>query len=633
MGLVTTRPIHRDDPGRMVRAAIGVCLLLCVLVTALILSQDPHQNLLRDVGVVEDPTGTLDIEEIERLPFVETGPSVPIGFRFNVHWLRLSIAPDPDGADVLIRLRPVVLDHITLYLPDGSGGWSRSEAGELVDAEAQSWPSLLRQSLLVPASPRPVTAYLRIDTRSPSTVFVTAFPYATALQVDVWTLGLHVLVFGMKLASILLILLTLPKRRSAVNVMFIALEGGLFVHLMVSLGYARAIFHDLSPVMLDLASGLSVSTVIALSAIFHYTFLGQFEPAGWSRKLAVVPIAFGVLGVALVMGGERQLGLLVSAVCYLCSVPANLCLLGTIRSDAPPGRQSLMIVYALYMPVYVLNFLTSVGLARVDWFYRNSVEISALANSTLFLMLVLLMNRGLNANLEEERQRIRKSAILQRAEIQRRNGQHLLTEIVAAEARDALGKLQAMLPAQGARPRATELARALTGLDEVISDRLQAGEAETGQWKTETAPFDLAETIDRLVRQHGDGTRIERSVDTPLVVVSDEGLVSVLLRHLLVNAQTYAVPGSVISLSAFRLSRDGGQVISVTVTNRVPYGYQFDPDRCFEKFYRGPASTTVSGTGLGLFICREIIQTLGGEITVAHEGRDVRFNVTLVDRA
>ena len=105
-----------------------------------------------------------------------------------------------------------------------------------------------------------------------------------------------------------------------------------------------------------------------------------------------------------------------------------------------------------------------------------------------------------------------------------------------------------------------------------------------------------------------------------------------LIRHLLVNALGYAIEGSVISVDIARKVLGDTPAVCITVSNRVPPGYPFDPVRCFEKFYRGPASSTTSGTGLGLYISREIVRTLGGEITATIDNDTVAFGVGLADR-
>ena len=48
-----------------------------------------------------------------------------------------------------------------------------------------------------------------------------------------------------------------------------------------------------------------------------------------------------------------------------------------------------------------------------------------------------------------------------------------------------------------------------------------------------------------------------------------------------------------------------------------------EQDRIFEKFFRLDPSMTrgVGGTGLGLYICRELVDRMQGRISVASDGR------------
>jgi len=50
----------------------------------------------------------------------------------------------------------------------------------------------------------------------------------------------------------------------------------------------------------------------------------------------------------------------------------------------------------------------------------------------------------------------------------------------------------------------------------------------------------------------------------------------------------------------------------------------------FERFFRGRSSRGVSGNGLGLSLCREIVELHGGEISAANRpGGGAEFAVTL----
>jgi two-component system sensor histidine kinase KdpD len=96
--------------------------------------------------------------------------------------------------------------------------------------------------------------------------------------------------------------------------------------------------------------------------------------------------------------------------------------------------------------------------------------------------------------------------------------------------------------------------------------------------------------------------------DLPLVLI-DDVLIEQVLINLLDNAIKYTGSESPLELSAF--VSDG--VVTVQLADRGPGLDPGDEERVFEKFHRG-ASGPRQGAGLGLAICRGIIDAHGGRI-------------------
>ncbi len=113
----------------------------------------------------------------------------------------------------------------------------------------------------------------------------------------------------------------------------------------------------------------------------------------------------------------------------------------------------------------------------------------------------------------------------------------------------------------------------------------------------------------------------------------DAALIEQVLINLLENALKYTPPGSAIDIAA----HVAGPELVVAVGDQgsgLPSG---DLERIFEKFYRGKryraeASGSERGTGLGLTICRGIIQAHGGRIWAENRpegGAIFRFSLPL----
>ena len=102
-------------------------------------------------------------------------------------------------------------------------------------------------------------------------------------------------------------------------------------------------------------------------------------------------------------------------------------------------------------------------------------------------------------------------------------------------------------------------------------------------------------------------------------IAADPDKLRQVLANLLDNAVKYSPDGGTVELEA---SRSGGRV-RFRVTDEglgIPPAEQ---DRIFEKFFRLDPNLTrgVGGTGLGLYISRELVTRMAGRIWVVSDGR------------
>jgi two-component system sensor histidine kinase KdpD len=107
--------------------------------------------------------------------------------------------------------------------------------------------------------------------------------------------------------------------------------------------------------------------------------------------------------------------------------------------------------------------------------------------------------------------------------------------------------------------------------------------------------------------------RVALPKDMPLVEF-DAVLIERVFCNLLENAAKYAPPGSLIEIAGS--AKDGSAEVSV-----CDHGPGFPLDKqgsLFEMFVRGAPESATPGVGLGLAICRAIIDAHGGEIHAAN---------------
>ena len=160
----------------------------------------------------------------------------------------------------------------------------------------------------------------------------------------------------------------------------------------------------------------------------------------------------------------------------------------------------------------------------------------------------------------------------------------------------------------------TEAARLSRLLDDILwVSRLDAG--RTHPYFTSVEPLPLTADVVDATRTHlprGLSLELLNDVPPPDVAADPDKLRQVLV-NLIENAVKYSRAGRI----EVRLERHDGAV-RFSVRDEGPGIPPNQQERIFEKFYRLDANMTqgVGGTGLGLYICRELIETMHGDIWV-----------------
>ena len=173
----------------------------------------------------------------------------------------------------------------------------------------------------------------------------------------------------------------------------------------------------------------------------------------------------------------------------------------------------------------------------------------------------------------------------------------------------------------------------------IINDILDLSKIEAGKLDLEAVPFspermveDVASLFWEKARSKGLELAVRIAPEVPLQVIGDPTRLNQVVTNLVNNALKFTETGGVtIDLSAeaqgperaaaHRRSRDTGVGIEASRIGAI-----------FEAFSQADQSTTrkFGGTGLGLTVCRRLIDAMGGEIVVTSEvGKGSIFTVVV----
>jgi len=189
------------------------------------------------------------------------------------------------------------------------------------------------------------------------------------------------------------------------------------------------------------------------------------------------------------------------------------------------------------------------------------------------------------------------------------------------------------MPREELRAMVGTLRRSALRLEHLVENLLDAGSIEAGTFEVRAVPSSLRDVLEDsllFVRSIFDSkgqqlaTHFGRGTDR---VVCDPRRTGQVLANLLGNAGKYGTERSEIALRA----ESSAGFVKVTIHNDGPAIPPDELARLFQRFFRSRnVRSEMGGLGLGLTICRAIVQAQGGEIGVdsaPDRGTSVHFTL------
>jgi len=155
-------------------------------------------------------------------------------------------------------------------------------------------------------------------------------------------------------------------------------------------------------------------------------------------------------------------------------------------------------------------------------------------------------------------------------------------------------------------------------LENLLNDLLIVARLrENGVFKIQEK-FSLNELIDEVIRSHkafADASNIQietENLEEPVLLATNRTMLKTALENLINNAITYNKPQGKVKIS---LKREPKRIVIEVADTGIGISKQ-DQKYLFQKFYRGSNAAQINtrGTGLGLYIVKEVIKKLGGRV-------------------
>ena len=638
----------------------------------------PHLDLLRDPG------GGATLDDVRSAAragsFAPSDAEVPnLGLTDAAYWVRFRLDDRTTApTEWLLEVAWPVVDRVTAFLPDGSGGYVEKRAGDLLPFE--DWEIPYRNpTFRLPAVPaavgrdtqtslRGVSVYLRFegeDTMLLPLRLWSAQAFEEHRRSESFIYGFYYGVLAILIAYNLVLFFTLRDRSYLAYVLLISAWG--LYHASLN-GFVTQYVWPHSPALARWSVHIAASLAFTFSAIFARSFL---ITRSYAPLLDRCLLAFTWIGVVFLFwpffGTIRSFIPIAGGIGLTGSTLLLVAGYRSWRAGYRPARYYLL-TWTVGITALFVWALRGYGLVPSNVFTDSAFELVVLSTAvTLSLGLadkVNVLRTDLEASVREQGRLLDELQTLNR-DLERRIGERTadlarrgeelgektrLLEIadrhkseflanMSHELRTPLNAIIGFSELLLARMYGDLNDRQAGYVDDIhdsgrhllslINDILDLSKIEAGRMELELAAFDLPAAVENaltLVRERASRHGIELRAalaDDVGEVVADERKVKQVLVNLLSNAVKFTPEGGSIEVRAERV----GDALEVAVCDTGIGIAADDQDVIFDEFRQvRDAAQQTEGTGLGLSLARRLVELHGGRIWVTSEpGRGSTF--------
>jgi two-component system, sensor histidine kinase LadS len=610
------------------RALIRTLLFLFALFSG---SAIANGSYILQQAYYEDKTNSLTVEQVKKEQFQPYDGWLAKGYSQSTFWIRLIIKAS--DSELITRIRPAYAEHIEVY--DGISKTPFAVVGAQYSWAESEMPSYSHHFKLGPdLQERHI--YLKVNQPRSYLLDFDVMPVAAYLKADhrdsLISIGYIVFTLAMAL-GLLAIWLT---NRERVLGFFVIQQFVAFLHTILVVGYARIFF--------DRYIDVSIIQYLSYGIVVIYPLIGI-----WANKLLIKEY-----------GLKPYFSYAFNALIGASSIVICLLLLGNINQALKLNAQVVMLAmtlfwlaswfgatnnqkhadvnlpinalrayYALNLVMWAISVLPLLGVIQAKEFTVHSYLLYNLLSGLFFFLLLQY-----RAKLILKHELIKAATLKKEIDSERylREEQGKLMAMLTHEIRTPLSVLKLVVDRKVSGSDLEDFAnRAVSNIDSIIDKCIQLDQLDIKALKIAYTRFDLIELIKSTTIDSVGGERIRVYGKPKLIIESDFDITKTIVSNLITNALRYSIPNTDIAIYVevdhIRSENEQNTSIKIAVQNAIADADMPVLSQVFDKYYRGPSSTKVSGSGLGLFFVKELAHALQGDVQCSVDANLITFTV------
>ena len=587
-------------------------------------------DFIVDRAYFEDQSSNLTLEEVKTKELIKYNGFLAKGYKSSAFWLRLTIDPvkklaesSSKVSDTLVMIiRPANLDEIQVYDPfdfDNSPYLLGDKIG--IKDKRNHYQSLnINKVILSGDASRDI--WLRLKTTGVNLIDVRAYVADDLYRFE----RKREYGYEFNIAYFLCFLLWsvyyyIFSREYIVGAFavkqFFGLTSTAFLY-----GYFGFIFGDSIPaVFVDKLTSITFVTYVTVSVYFDYVLLKELLPKTYFPKVLLVLVWCYPLEIVLIFGEYSmyalQLNMVITAIGPLLSfLIAIFCKPDSLNSSGLFSPYKILIISYAIIFIFSMIFVLSVTgvLPCEEWVLNGRVFQGFIAGILLITVLQIRSHQ-----IEQKRQLVMTQLELKQQELdiewQHQEEKSQFLAILAHDLKTPLALIKMILGIKEfSEEHIMHLNNAVNDMNTVIERCLQVAELEENKLSLVVVKLNLLSLLNELKKQSPACRRININCDSAINLHTDDQLLQIILSNLIDNASKYSDPYTVIDIIVYRVKNNDCDGVEISISNMPGKNGWPDPEKVFQKYYRGNNQQRLSGSGQGLYLVANLANILGGNI-------------------
>ncbi len=661
--LMTAWPLHAQG----VEAAPSTPAQLLTLTADAGLRQSAalagHLSSLRDLAAELE---IADIADATRLA-ARHGEFIPLkgyvfdGFTQAAIWVRFTLQRAADAPAMwYLEVTPTFLDDVTLFAPDGKGGFNATALGDrkpFADRPVRSRTFVFPLEL----EARPTTFYLRVKTTTSLNLQARLWQQAgmvDARESSDLASGIVAGAVGIMFFFNLIFWVWLKDR---VHLYYAAYLATLAINMTFLNGYAARWWFEDAPWLADQGVGIGICLNVAAAVLFTSKALNLRQLLPLAQRMYDGIFVLFVIALMFALAGHYELVAPYVNVGALFVTAVGMPTAGLLLWRGHREHLLYVLAFSVFAAAHMFFMLRILSVIDLGDLVDPMVQVGTVLHVVLLSIALVDRVRTSERNYREERRRALQTAqqaeralelnvaertISLEQEVDRRGAlesqlrdaltseQRALAEqrqfvaMVSHEFRTPLAIINAAAQSLSVtrsaqeppvQERVRKIGRAVARLSAMIDNYLTEDKLSMDALPLNAQALDLRTLIEESLQTLDEAAADRISFDAgdaAITVQCDRPLVVVALSNLVQNALKYSPTQAGVGL---RMHVSEG----MACVDVEDFGDGIDTDdvaRLFDKYFRARNTGQVAGTGLGLYLARVIAQRHGGNVSLLRTG-------------